>query len=379
MGKISFPHPPSVPLALIIDLDAVAYNYRMFCAHVKKGTLCAAVLKANAYGMGVKEVTSRLYQEGCRHFFMAHLTEAIEIKSFLSQDSFIYVLNGLRRGDEDVYAYYNLIPVLGDPHQIHTWNTFCQKKQQYLKAALQFDTGLNRTGLSVKAAQGLGLLQISHMEIICIMSHLACTYQPSHPMNEAQRIAFDALRKRFPFALGSLANSGGFFLGQAHHYDMIRLGLALTGCRTAVPHGDYVLKPAIKAYAQVLQINDIAPGDSIGYDATFVASRASRIATLGVGYADGYLRCLGNRGEVCFEGHKLPVVGRVSMDLLTVDITQVPSNKIQPGDWVELFGDNLLIDHLAERAETIPWEILTRLGSRFERFYISQKQVKEAV
>jgi len=378
MVEVRFPQPPSVPLALIIDLDAVAHNFKMFCSHVKKGVICAAVLKANAYGMGVKEVATRLYQEGCRHFFMAHLSEAIEIKNYVGADSFIYVVNGLRKGDEEVYLHYNLIPVLGDPQQIHTWNSFCQDKNQYLKAALHFDTGMTRTGISMKAAQNMGLLQISNIEIVCVMSHLACTYQSSHPMNEAQRVAFDTLRQRFPFALGSLSNSGGFFLGEAHHYDMIRLGLALTGCRTSVPRGDYTLKPVVKAYAQILQINEISRGESVGYDATFIASRASRIATLGVGYADGYLRSLSNRGEVYFEGHKLPVVGRVSMDLVTIDITEVPSHKIHIGDWVELFGDNILIDYLAERAGSVPWELLTRIGHRFERFYISENQVQEA-
>jgi alanine racemase len=378
MAKVSFPYPPSVPLALIIDLEAVAHNYRMFCTHVKKGTLCGAVLKANAYGMGVKEVATRLYQEGCRHFFMAHISEAIEIKSFVGQDTFIYVLNGLRPGDEEVYTLYDLIPLLGDPVQIHLWNSFCQKKQRPLKAALHFDTGLTRTGLSVQAVQGLGLLQISHMEIVCVMSHLACTYQPSHPMNEAQCLAFEELRKRFPFALASFANSGAFFLGPSYHYDLIRVGLGLTGCRSAVPYGDYKLKPALKAYAQILQINDVSQGESVGYDATFIASRPSRIATLGVGYADGYLRSLSNQGEVYFEGHKLPVVGRVSMDLLTIDITDVLPNKIYVGDWVELFGDHLWADKVAEKANTISWELFTRLGPRFERFYLTAQKAQEA-
>lgn len=379
MAKICFPQVPSVPLALIIDLDAVAYNYRTLCSHMQERTFCAAVIKANAYGMGVKEVAPRLYQEGCRHYFVALVSEAIELQRFIGQDTFIYVLNGLRRGDEEVYAHYNLIPVLSDPLQIHLWNSFCESKQQCLKAALHFDTGLTRTGLSVKAVQNLGLLQISHMEIVCVMGHLACTYQSSHAMNEAQRQLFDILRKRFPFALASFANSGALFLGSAYHYDMARVGLGLTGCRTAVPRGEYVLKPALKAYAQILQINDVSQGTSVGYDATFIAQRASRIATLGVGYADGYLRSLSNRGEVYFEGQKLPVVGKVSMDLLTIDVTDVPPNKIHTGDWVELFGDNLFIHDLAKKADTVSWELFTRLGSRFERFYLGTREVQEVV
>jgi len=378
MLKELFPHPPSIPLALVVDLEAVAHNYRMLCSQVQRGTFCAAVLKANAYGMGLKEVALRLYQEGCRHFFVAHLTEAIELKSYIRQDVFIYVLNGLRRGDEEVYAHFDLIPVLSDPLQIHVWNTFCQNKQQALKAALHFDTGMSRTGLSPKAAQNLGILQISHMEIVCVMSHLACAYDPSHPLNETQRMAFDALHKRFPFALGSLSGSGGFFLGPQYHYDLIRAGLTLTGCYSTIRHGNYTLKPVLKAYAQILQTNEIQPGESVGYNCTFKATRPSRLATLGVGYADGYLRSLSNRGEVYFEGQKFPVVGAVSMDLMTIDITDALPNKVQPGDWVELFGENIWADKLAEKAGTVSWEIFTRIGPRFERFYINALKAQEA-
>lgn len=377
MVNSPFLHHPSLPLALVIDLDALSHNYRILCSSVKKGTICAAVLKANAYGMGVKEVSARLYQEGCRHFFVALLSEAIELKACIGQDALIYVLNGLRRGEEEVYARYGLIPVLGDPLQIHIWNTFCQNKGESFKAALHCDTGMVRTGLSEAGIQNLGLLQVSHMEIVCILSHMACTYQTNHPMNEYQRTAFENLKKRFPFALFSFSNSGALFLSENYHFDMIRAGLALTGCRSAIPHGEYVLKPTLKAYAQVLQINEISQGTSVGYDATFVAQRASRIATLGVGYADGYLRSLSNQGEVYFEGYKLPVVGNISMDLTTIDITDLPPNKIGLGSWVELFGDHLWANKLAEKAGTISWELFSRLGSRFERFYVSSENTKE--
>jgi alanine racemase len=377
MTKIHFPSHPSLPLVLVIDLDAVAHNYQSVCTHIKKNTRCAAVLKANAYGMGVKEVALRLYHEGCRHYFVAQLSEAIELRAFVKQDASIYVLNGLRRGDEEVYAHFNLIPILGDPLQIHLWNSFCQSKGESLKATLHFDTGLTRTGLSETAVKSLGLLQVSHMEIVCIMSHLACAYQANHLMNENQRTAFDELQKRFPFALASFSSSGALSLNPNYHFDMVRTGLALTGCRSAIPHGEYTLKPALKAYAQILQINEISQGRSIGYNATFIAPRTSRIATIGVGYADGYLRSLSNRGEVYFEGHKLPVVGSISMDLATIDITDLPPNKIGIGNWVELFGDHLWASKVAEKAGTISWELYSRLGPRFERFYVNSHEAKE--
>lgn len=374
---LNFPHPPSVSLALVIDLEALAHNYRTLRNQAKKGTLCGAALKANAYGMGTKEAALRLLQEGCRHFFVAHLSEAIELQCFVGRDVSIFVLNGLRAGEEEVYAHYHLIPVLSDFEQVQRWNTFSKTKKACLRAALHFDTGMTRTGISLRETNELSLSDLSHTEIVCIMSHLACSYQAKHPMNEAQRLSFDVLQKRFPFALASLSGSGGTFLSPEYHYNLLRVGYALTGCRSTVIRGNYTLKPAIKAYAQVLQINDVLPGRSIGYDATFLTSRASRIATLGVGYADGYFRSLSNCGEVYFKGHKLPVVGKVSMDLTTVDITHVPPNKICVGDWVELFGENMGADKVAEKAGTISLELFTHLGPRFERFYVKALQIQE--
>jgi len=376
MDNPIFPYSSSLPLALITDLDAVAHNYHTLCSYLQKGTLCATVLKANAYGMGAKEVATRLYHEGCRHFFLAYLSEAIELKNCVGEDSFIYVLMDLRQGDEELYAIYNIIPVLSTLSQIQIWNTFCQRKHQCLKAALHFDTGMTRTGLTPRIVKNLELSVLSHIEIVCVMSHLACPYQPTHPMNDAQRLSFDELRGRFPFALGSLANSGGVCLGRSYHYDLIRSGIALTGCRSSIPLGEYKLKPVLKAYAQVLQINEIQRGESIGYDTTFIAARPSRIAILGVGYADGYPRNLSNRGEVYFGGQRLPVVGRVSMDLITIDITDVPMGKIHCGDWVELFGDFILAHEVAEKAGTISNELFTRLGPRFERVYVEEQKAR---
>ena len=373
MVDISFPHIPSVPLALFIDLEALGHNYRTICANLQKGTICAAVLKANAYGMGVKEIAPRLYQEGCRHFFVVYLPEALEIKSYVGEDSSIYVLAGLRQGEEEIYDRYNITPVLGDMAQVQNWNNWGQKKNKSVRAILHLDTGMTRTGFSSEALKILTLSDLSNIELICIMSHLACAYQPDHPMNENQRQIFDELRKRFPKIPASLSASGGLCFGPSYHYDIVRPGLALTGCRSA---GDLGLKPVLKAYAQVIQINHILPGTSVGYDTEFIAQRPSRIATLGSGYADGYFRTLGNRGEVYFKGQFLPVVGRISMDHITVDVTDID---IHPGEWVELFGDNIPAHVLAEKAGTVSWELFTRLGQRFERFYLSSKQQKQSV
>ncbi len=372
----AFPYPPSLSLAAIVDLDALAHNYQLICKSLKKGTLCGSVLKANAYGMGLKEVAERLYYEGCQHFFVAHLTEAIELKHYVGEKCSIYVLNGLRYGDEKVYIHYGLIPVLSDLSQLQAWNFFGKAKNQCLKAALHFDTGMSRTGISPLHVKNIELSDISHTEICCVMSHLACSYNSSHPMNESQRKAFEEICKRFPFALASLSNSGGIFLEKKYHYGLVRPGLALTGYK----HQCFSLKklrPVMKAFAQILQIYDLPRGESVGYDASFIASRASRIATIGVGYADGYSRALSNCGEVFYKGQHAPVVGKVSMDLLNIDITDIPPEFCHIGDWVELFGDNIPVEKLAEKAGTIPWEILTQVGPRYERFYLNKHNEQE--
>lgn len=364
MDNPQFSHPPAVPLALIIDLEALAHNYRTIKAGLKKGTIAASVLKANGGGMGIREAGARLYQEGCRHFFVAYVTEAIELKPFVGEDSSIYVLSGLRQGDEEVYTHYNLIPVLSDVLQIQLWNVFARSKNKCLKAVLHFDTGLTRTGLSGEEVKNLSLLDISNIEIVCVMSHLACSADPHHPMNEPQRLCFEEVRQRFHTIPASLVSSAGVMIDPSYHYDMVRTGIALVGCVSA---NNPALKPVIKAYGQVMQIHHIEPGATVGYGAEFVAQRPSKIATVGVGYADGYLRSLGNKGDVYFRGYILPVVGRVSMDFITLDVTDVP---IEIGDWVELFGDHMLAHDLATQAGTISWELFSRLSPRFERFYV---------
>lgn len=363
MDDPQFPQKPAVPLALLIDLDALAHNYHTVQACLKKGTVVGAVLKANAGGVGIKEAGARLYKEGCRHFFLAYVTEAIELKPFVGDDSFIYVLSGLRRGDEEVYAHYNLIPVLSDVSQVQLWNVFARSKNKCLKAVLHVDTGLTRTGLSAEEVKTLSLLDISNIEIVCIMSHLACSAEATHPMNEAQRLCFDALRQRFHTIPASFVSSAGVMISPAYHYDIVRTGLALVGC---VSVHNPALRPVIQAYGQVMQIHQIQPGTTVGYGADFVAQRPSRIATIGVGYADGYFRSLGNKGDVYFRGYIIPVVGRISMDFTTLDVTDVP---IEIGDWVELFGDHISAHQVATQAGTISWELLSRLGTRFERFY----------
>ena len=196
------------------------------------------------------------------------------------------------------------------------------------------------------------------------MSHLACAYQPRHPMNEVQRLSFDYLRKQFHTIPASFASTGAVRFGDPYHYDMVRVSIALTGCQAA---DNPKLKPVFKAYSQVLQINHIKPGETVGYDATFIARRPSSIATLAGGYADGYFRSLSNKGEVYFQGKRLPIVGKVSMDMFTIDVTDV---SIHPGDWVELFGDHLPAYEVAEKAGTVSWELFSLLGPRFERFYV---------
>lgn len=369
MHKIKLPFTPLSPSAIVIDLEAVAHNYKALQDKVGPNTKCAAVVKADAYGLGMSMVSTTLQDMGCRKFFVASIDEGIDLRSILGDGPAIYVLSGLRANEEEEYLSHDLIPVLSDLSQVQRWNGYAKIKGFPLPAILHMDTGMMRTGLKPDETAQLGLNHVSDLELKYVMSHLACAYEPHNPMNQQQLETFDNWRRSYPIAPASLANSGGIFLGERYHMDMVRPGLALYGGslpRLAEPG---LFKPAVKVYAQVLQTGHIQPGQSVGYDGTFTANRPTRIATLGIGYADGYLRSLSNRGSVYLCGHKIPVIGRVSMDLITVDITDVPEGACVPGDWAEVIGEQILLDDVARAAETAPWELLTSLSTRSHRFY----------
>lgn len=377
-GKITLPFRPASSFAVVVDLEALTHNYQYICSKLPNITQCAGMVKADAYGCGMGLVAEALEDAGCKHFFVANIAEGMDLRRIVDEDSTIYVLSGLIDGEQESYLEHDLIPVLNSLYQVISWNDFAKTKRDFLPAILHIDTGITRTGINSSELDRISLTHVSNTEIRYVMSHLACAYDPGHTMNDKQLQKFDKWRRRFHIAPASLANSGGVFLGSAYHMDMVRPGIAIYGSLPGFPQEAKNLKAVVKAYAQVLQVQEVPQGTTVGYDATFVTSRASRIATLGVGYADGYHRILSNRGQVYVGGRFVPVVGRISMDLMTIDVTDLPGGFVAAGDWVELMGEHITVDMLANLAGTASWELLTGFNTtRAHRYYTSYGQTTE--
>ena len=332
------------------------------------------MVKADAYGLGMAEVAPALARAGCKTFFVATLGEAAELRALLL-DATIYVFGGLLNDTGSVYRALGLRPVLNSAAEIEEWAAFCSAARTKLPAAIHIDSGMNRLGLSAdevaSLARAKGLL--GAFELTLLMSHLACADEPDHAKNETQRKTFDSLRAKLPKAPASLANSAGILLGRAYHYDLVRPGIALYGGKARRTGADR-FAPVVELAGRILQVRDVPAGETVGYGATRALKRPSRIATLAVGYADGFFRSLsvadGKQGLQVYLGpHPAPLLGRVSMDLITVDVTDVPEEHARRGAFVELIGKQIPAHHLAAHAGTIDYEVLTNLGARAKRRY----------
>lgn len=354
---------------LDIDLGALVANYRDLAQRVAPAR-CAAVLKADAYGLGAREVGPVLAAAGCRQFFVAHLDEGIALRAVLPQDDVaIAILHGTWPGTEPDFVAHRLIPVLSTLEQIAGWSALASARNG-LAAFLHVDSGMNRLGLAAADVDRLAAEpeRLAGIDVELVISHLACADEARHPMNEEQRRHFDALRARLPSAPASLANSSGIFLGPAFHYDLARPGIALYGANPT-PGKPHPLHPVVHLRGRIVQLREIDSDEAVGYGAAFRARRPSRIATVPVGYADGYLRSLSNKGTAVVAGMDVPLVGRVSMDLITIDVSDVPPDAVAVGDTVDLLGGGVSLDDAAERAGTIGYELLTALGRRYHRSY----------
>ena len=366
--------PPDARAVLTINLAALRDNWSAL-NKVSGRAECAGVIKANAYGLGLRQITEALIAGGCRTFFVATLAEARVVRETVP-GAVIYVLDGLLPGASAYYAGFDLRPCLSSLAEIREWAAYCDATGRRLRAAVHVETGMNRLGLPAAEVEHLATAErdlFEHFEMALLMSHLACADEPNHKLNEAQRQRFDSVRAMLPKAPASLANSGGTFLGAAYHYDLVRPGIALYGGR-ALEGKPNPMQWVVRFQARILQVRPVSIGETVGYGATFKTTRPSRIATVACGYADGFLRALGgptgHPGPVGFIGdHPVPVVGRVSMDLITVDVTDVPENQALRGAWVEVLGARTTIDDLTDRAGTIGYELLTRLGQRVQRTY----------
>ena len=366
--------PADARAVLTINLAALRANWGAL-NRVSGTAECAGVIKANAYGLGLDQITRALVAEGCKTFFVATLTEARIVRG-VNPGAAIYILDGLLPGASPHYAGFDLRPCLASLAEVREWAAYCDATGRRLRAAVHVDTGINRMGLpaaEVEALAGAERGLFERFELALVMSHLACADEPDSPINAAQLARFRTLRAKLPSAPASLANSGGTFLGPDYHFDLVRPGIALYGGR-AFEGSPNPMQWVVRLQARILQVRDVGAGEAIGYGATYKTERPSRIATLACGYADGFLRALsgpsGKPGPVGFLGeHAVPVVGRVSMDLITVDVTDVPGHLAQRGAWVEVLGDRTTIDDLTDRAGTIGYELLTRLGQRVHRIY----------
>lgn len=359
---------------LTIDLDAVRANYRLLRARGAQGggnAACAAVLKADAYGLGMPQVANALVREGCRSFFVAHLDEGIRLRQAIPADCTIHVMHGAMPGTARDCVEHGLVPVLNDPGQIAEWRALARELGRALPAALQVDTGMSRMGLAQadldRLRQDPAWLQGVDLQLV--MSHLACADAPAHPLNEHQRLRFDELRALFPGVPASLANSSGVFLGGAWHFDLLRPGCALYGINPQ-PDQANPLAQAVSLAARVVQLRTVAAGDIVGYGARYVASGERRIATIAIGYADGWLRALSGHSRAFVDGVAVPFAGTVSMDSITLDVTGIDTDRIAPGRTVDLVCAQQTVDDVAGQAGTIGYEVLTRLGSRFYRRYL---------
>lgn len=360
--------PAFAPALLTIDLDALAWNWR-FLADKAAPAKAAAVVKANGYGLGSTPVVTALSQAGCRLFFTAHLSEAIAVRAALPDPTIeVGVLNGLMAGEEDAYPQHNLFPVLNDLSQVDRWAAYC-RAHGVRPAAVQVDSGMSRLGLPTAEAEALAgdPSRMDGFDCRYLMSHMACADEPSHPLNVQQRDRFAALVSRIPHQFAMLSASSASFLGPEWRFDYIRPGVALYGGRPDAV-GPNPLRQVIKLEGKIVQIQDVDAPQTVGYGAGHKVEGPGRIATIGVGYADGYLRSLSNKATAVLHGVTVPLVGRVSMDVTTFDISAVPDAKV--GDMLELIGPSHTIDDLADQAGTIGYEILTSLGNRYARRFV---------
>jgi alanine racemase len=366
---------------LTVDLDAIVANWRKL-EKTAVPAECAAVVKADAYGCGLTPVMQALASAGCKTFFVATLDEA-RIARAAVKSAVIYVLDGFFQTTGDAFAEIDCRPVIGDLNELAEWDVFCRRTGWAGGAAVHIDTGMNRLGLTLNEAQGIiPRINAGDHGITLVMSHLACAETLNHPLNAKQVAAFRDIASHFAGVPASLSNSSGIFLGPQFQFDLVRPGAALYGVNPT-PEADNPMQPVINLKGRIVQIRKVEKGETVGYGATWTARRPTRLAIVSAGYADGYFRAGGSndgtRGaEVIVAGTRCPVAGRISMDLMAIDITELPSNAARRGQLVTLIGDGITVDEVAHHFGTIGYEVLTSLGRRYHQIYKGGGAASEA-
>jgi len=353
---------------LTVDLGAVRENYRLLKARLG-GARCAGVVKADAYGLGAAMVGPALRKEGCDAFFVAHVGEGVDLRAVLGPAPAIHVLNGLPPGAEDDAVAAGLVPVLNSAEQLAAWRWTARRLGRKLPAAMQVDSGMSRLGMAPVEVEAVAADPdaLAGLDVVLVMSHLACADEPDHAANRAQLAEFERLRRLLPAAPASLANSSGIFLGPEWHFDLARPGAALYGINPT-PDADNPMRPVVRLEAKVIQARTIGEGVGIGYGHTAVADGPLRVATISLGYADGWRRRAAAFAH--FNDVRLPFIGRVSMDSIILDVSDLPEGSLKAGDMVEMIGPSQTLDEVARYSGTIAYEVLTSLGHRFHRRYV---------
>ncbi|MEP5732556.1 MAG: alanine racemase [Sulfitobacter sp.] len=339
---------------LTIDLPAIAANWRALDQRTSCET--AAVIKADAYGLGVAKVGPALAEAGARLFFVAVAEEGVHLRRALGPGPAICVFSGHMPGDADMMRASDLTPMLNSVDQLLT-HVEALPNHPF---GIQLDTGMNRLGMEPSEWAALRDIALAQTPVL-IISHLACADEPDHPMNHQQLECFKEMIQGVDVPR-SLSATGGILLGEKYHFDLTRPGVGLYG---GLPFSQ--ARPVVTLDVPIIQTRDVAPGESVGYGNTFVAQAPTRVATIAAGYADGLIRAMGANASLTHDGRKLPVIGRVSMDLITVDVSALSDAP----EHLQLIGAHQPIDAIADFAGTIGYEILTSLGARYDRVYLS--------
>jgi len=358
-----------VSTLITIDLDALTANYR-HCRDRVAPAGCAAVVKADAYGLGIGRIARALFDAGCREYFTATHGEGMGLRGLLP-DGEIYVFEGVTRESAEALCQHRLVPVLITPAQARTWADRGRQLGRALPAVIDIDTGMARLGMGRQEVEALCAdpSVFDGLDVRYVMTHLACADEREPERIDEQLRRFDVLRRLLPPAPTSIGNSAGSLMGAGYSGDLARVGIALFGGNPYLDDGHQAI-PVLRIQSRILQLREITEPTPVGYGATWTAPAGARIATVGTGYADGYPWSLGNRGIAAVGGRRVPVVGRVSMDLITLDVTGLPDELVQPGCLVDLIGPDISLEEVAELAGTINYEILTRLSQRARRRFL---------
>ena len=356
---------------LHINLQIIQKNYNSLCKQCPNSIVSAAV-KADAYGLGACEVSVALKEAGCKNFFVANCDEAIALRNFLGVGSYIYILNGVFKDQIDDVYKYRLIPVLNHLEQIKIWEDYAVLVDKKLACIIHVDSGMHRLGMPLDEVEQFNISShAQHLDIRYVMSHLSSAEEEDKSFSAFQLDSFKDSTSRFSGIKKSLANSSGIFLGNEYHFDMVRSGAALYGINPTPYKLQTIIENPIALLTPIIQLQKLLPGQSVGYSRAYTntTSKSRIIATIPVGYADGFFRALSNQGILNINGFETPIVGMINMDMSNIDVSDVPPQYLHLGSQVEAIGNNCTPDKIAKLCNTNSYEIITMLGNRYKRVY----------